>query len=90
MDSNPAASYTWHHRDNPLHVIAHSPELTFVVSHNTVGEYVCRASVPSSRHGESDHPEVTASAHVYMKGPPRYDYKHNRHFGTVLCVNVSG
>ena len=69
------------HRENPTLSISHSANLTFVVNANTVGEYVCRASVPSpagSDGGGSDdasaapvHPSVTASATVHMKGPPR-------------------
>ncbi len=62
-------------RGNPGHVIGHSPNLTFAVSPNTVGEYVCRASVRGGEEEDDEdhplHPSVTAVAAVYMKGPPR-------------------
>jgi hypothetical protein len=48
----------------PAQVHSYESELKVAISGSTVGKYICRASVKGFR-------EVTASAEIFMKGPPR-------------------
>ena len=43
---------------------SYESELKVAIGASTVGKYICRASVKGFR-------EVTASAEIFMKGPPR-------------------
>ncbi len=70
VDSNPPVQYAWYRQSTAkggvnAGVINRSPNLTFVVSPNTIGDYVCRAEAAGG--GES----VEAAAAVRLKGPPR-------------------
>ncbi len=47
-----------------IQVHSYDSELKIKISESTVGKYICRASVQGFR-------EVTASAEVFMHGPPR-------------------
>ena len=47
-----------------LQVHSYESELKVSISASAVGKYICRASVKGFR-------EVTSSAEIFMKGPPR-------------------
>lgn len=46
-----------------LQVVGASPNLTIAVSSETAGKYICKASVVGFH-------EISATASVYLKGPP--------------------
>lgn len=55
-------------------VVATTTNLTIIVSHDTVGRYLCKASVPGF-------PDIVEQATVYLKGPPAISSS-RRQFGT--------
>lgn len=68
-------------------VVATTTNLTIIVSHDTVGRYLCKASVPGF-------PDIIEQATVYLKGPPTISSS-RRQFGTpgemsrVECIAFS-
>lgn len=68
-------------------VVSTSPNLTIVVSQETIGRYLCKASVPGF-------PDIGEQATVYLKGPPTITSS-RRQFGTpgetirVECIAFS-
>ena len=68
-------------------VVSTSPNLTVVVSQDTIGRYLCKASVPGF-------PDISEQATVYVKGSPTITSS-RRQFGTpgdttrVECIAFS-
>ncbi|XP_031627959.1 irregular chiasm C-roughest protein-like isoform X2 [Contarinia nasturtii] len=59
---NPLPDILWIHEPNDK-VVGASSNLTIIVSTETAGKYFCKASVVGF-------PEISATASVYLKGPP--------------------
>jgi hypothetical protein len=59
----------------PQQVVSTSTNLTIRVSQETIGRYLCKASVPGF-------PDISEQATVYLKGPPTITSS-RRQFGTV-------
>ncbi|KAF4523433.1 hypothetical protein B566_EDAN010366 [Ephemera danica] len=74
VDGNPPADIIWMHEDTAK-MVGTTTNLTLRMSVETAGRYRCRALV----HG---FPEVSAEAHVYLKGPPAI-ISHRTQFGTL-------
>lgn len=72
VDANPQPSYQWYRTGSPSKLIGNTSNLSLIVSSNTVGEYICRASasidLSESRSGGignlmvSSKPELTNDA----------------------------
>ena len=77
VDGNPEPKYIWFRNGNQQ--IVHSyedsnSELSFKISEDTIGKYICRALVEGF-------PEVEASAEVLMKGAPHFYEQSEIQFG---------
>ncbi|CRK89536.1 CLUMA_CG003280, isoform A [Clunio marinus] len=73
VDGNPIPEIVWIF-DGLDRVVSTSPNLTIIVSKETIGRYLCKASVPGF-------PDIGETATVYLKGPPTITSS-RRQFGT--------
>ena len=64
VDGNPPPSYTWFKNGNMNYVYDYDGNLTVRIDETSIGKYICRASVKGFR-------EISASAKVFMRGPPK-------------------
>ncbi|XP_055602535.1 irregular chiasm C-roughest protein-like [Uranotaenia lowii] len=62
VDGNPPPEIIWIHEESNR-VVSTSANITIVASHETAGNYYCKASVMGF-------PEIEAMASLYLKGPP--------------------